>query len=106
MIHFPPLPKALASALVLLVSVGARGQGASLETLMQVSLERNRDLLVGRQEVATAAVDTLRVTMATNPHLEVDAMHNLSDPESPKAAVRLSPPCSSRQVRRRILGHV
>ncbi|HLP41715.1 MAG TPA: hypothetical protein VK465_09430 [Fibrobacteria bacterium] len=49
MIHFPPSQKALRSALVLLVSVGARGQGASLETPMQAGLERNRDLLVGRQ---------------------------------------------------------
>lgn len=69
---------------------GLQAQGASLEEYLEAGLERNPDLDVLRQELATSAVDTLVISTAVNPHLEIEARHNLTDPESPSAGVRLS----------------
>lgn len=76
--------------LVLLAAALGWGQGLSLEDLIRAGLENNSDIKVQAQEVTTASLDTLNVTTAVNPHLELEARHNLSEPDRPSAGIRLS----------------
>lgn len=78
-----------AAALVLLPLLG-HGQGLSLEALIRAGLSKNRELLLKRQEVHTASVDTLTAATAVNPHLGIEARHNLTEPDQPKAGIVLS----------------
>jgi cobalt-zinc-cadmium efflux system outer membrane protein len=55
-----------------------------------MALARNPDLLAGRQQVETLAQDTLAALARPNPILTVEALHNLTNPEGPKAAARIS----------------
>ena len=66
------------------------GQGLSLEEMLRIGLEHNRGLAVQRQEAHSTSIDTLAVATAVNPHLEVEGFHNLSEPDRPTAAIRLS----------------
>src|SRR5688572_22192637 len=82
----PPLAKGL----LILLALGGGGFGASLEDLIRSGLERNRQLGAKRQEVHSTSLDTLAWATAVNPHLEVEAMHNLEDPARPTAGIRVS----------------
>jgi cobalt-zinc-cadmium efflux system outer membrane protein len=66
------------------------GQGLGLEDLIRAGLENNGDLKVQIQEVNTASMDTQYAATAVNPHLELEARHNLSEPNRPSAGIRLS----------------
>lgn len=76
--------------LLLLATTLGWGQGLGLEDLIRAGLENNSDLKVQAQEVNTASLDTLNAATAVNPHLELEARHNLSEPNRPSAGIRLS----------------
>jgi len=86
----PSLARGFASAVLLLLPGLGHTQGLTLDELIRAGLEKNRELAVKRQEVHTSSVDTLSVASAVNPHLEIEARHNLTDPERPKAGIVLS----------------
>lgn len=77
-------------AAVLLLPLHGLGQGLGLEELIRAGLAKNRELLLKRQEVHTASVETLSVSTTVNPHLGIEARHNLTEPNRPKAGVLLS----------------
>jgi outer membrane protein, heavy metal efflux system len=76
--------------MVLLAAALGWSQGLGLENLIRAGLENNGELKAQAQEVATASMDTLNVATAVNPRLEVEARHNLTEPDRPSAGVRLS----------------
>lgn len=69
---------------------GQGGQGLGLDALIQAGLERNGDLMVQIQEAGTASLDTMNASYSVNPHLGVEARHNLDQPDRPSAGIRLS----------------
>jgi cobalt-zinc-cadmium efflux system outer membrane protein len=75
---------------VLLLVVLSQGQGLDLPQLVQLGLENNRELQLRRQELKTASLDTLKVSTAVNPHLEIEAMHDAMEEGKTSGGVRLS----------------
>lgn len=83
-------PKGWFGRFILLAAATGWGQGLDLEALIRAGLENNSDLKVRIQEVGTASQDTLDASSAVNPHLGVEARHNLAEPDRPSAGIRLS----------------
>lgn len=77
------------SSLLLATTLGW-GQALGLEDLIRAGLENNSGLKVQIQEANTASLDTQNIATAVNPHLALEARHNLSEPSRPSAGIRLS----------------
>jgi cobalt-zinc-cadmium efflux system outer membrane protein len=80
----------LAGLLVLAAAGSVHAKEWTLDALIDSGLSRNPALLAERQQASTAALDTLPSATAVNPHLEAEAMHNLTEPDRPTAGLRLS----------------
>lgn len=78
------------SAWVLLIVALSQGQGLDLPQLVQMGLENNRDIQLRRQEWESTSLDTLSITTAVNPHLEIEAMHDATEVGKASGSVRLS----------------
>lgn len=78
------------SGLILFSAALGLGQGLNLEELIRAGLENNSERKVQIQEVNSLSMDTLNTSTAVNPHLEVEARHNLTEPDRPSAGIRLS----------------
>lgn len=85
----PPGPPAWILAGALAFSALA-AHAVGLEELVRAGLAGNRDYLAAREEASAAAHDTLASVTSVNPVLEVEALHNLSHPESPAASVMVT----------------
>ena len=75
---------------VLFFVMQAIPQGLDLDKLIRLGMEKNPDLLISRQETTGAGQDTTTAAIPSNPILEADAFHNLSDGSKPKAGAKIS----------------
>lgn len=73
-----------------LAAAQARVFALSLDTLLALAIRNNPDLAASRQGSVSAAQDTLLPRVLDNPVLSAEAMHNVSEPDKPKAGFRLS----------------
>jgi outer membrane protein, heavy metal efflux system len=77
-------------ALILFSSGVVFSQGLTLDSLVQIGIGNNPDLLASEEEYEESASDTLRSTIPPNPYLEIDAGYNLANPNRPKGGARIS----------------
>ena len=84
------IPWRFGFASALLAVSGAFPQGLTLDTLIQLGLRNNPDLLLYQVEIEGIASDTLSASLRPNPRLEIDLGHNLTHPDQPTAGTRIS----------------